>query len=160
MDNSDIPNLSTSMLDNMETGEIADLPPDVLNTLHWLVSDELVKARSRENRLHQAFERRYGSRADNALLADGRDTGTVHLNDGRFDVAVTKPKRVEWDQAELRKALDAMNPEDAKHFARVEIKIDERKFTAATPAVRGLLAPARIVKAGKPTFALVEKEAA
>ena len=106
-------NLSTDMLDNMEIGGIAELPPDVLNDLHWLVSDELVKARSRENKLHQAFDARYSAQASKALLADGRDTGTVHLTDGRFDVTVTRPKRVKWDDTKLREALDQLDPDTA-----------------------------------------------
>lgn len=153
-------NLRTDMLDRVERGEIAELSPEVLNSLHWLVSDELVKARQREHKLHQAFELRYAAKASEALLADGRDTGTVHLPDGRFDVTVNRPKRVEWSQSELRKALDAMTPEDAKHYAKVEIKIDERKFAAAPPAVQALLSPARTVKVGKPTYSLAEREAA
>jgi hypothetical protein len=148
------------MLDNMEVGGIAELPPDVLNDLHWLVSDELVKARSRENRLHQAFEARYSAQASEALLADGRDTGTIHLSDGRFDVTVTRPKRVKWDEARLREALDRLDPDTARHFAKVKITIDERKFDAAPPAIRDMLAPARTVEVGKPTYALAEKEAA
>lgn len=153
-------NLTTAMLDRMEPAEIADLTPDVLNTLHWLISDELVKARQRENKLNQAFERRYAGQAQEALMRDGRDTGTVHLADGRFDVAVTRPKKVKWDDAKLRAALDQLDPEEARHFAKVTISIDERKFAAATPAVQAVLAQARTVETGKATYALVEKVAA
>ncbi len=153
-------NLRTDMLDRMEVGDIADLPPDVLNDLHWLVGDELVKARSRENKLHQAFEARYSAKAGEALLADGRDTGTVHLADGAFDVTVTRPKKVEWSQSELRAALDALPPVDAAHYATLKISIDERKFAAAPPAVQAVFAKARTVKTGKATYALSRREAA
>ncbi len=152
-------NLNTTMLD-MEPDEIAALSPDVLNDLHWKIGEEIVQARRRENTLHLAFEARYAGKVSEALLADNRDTGTVHLADGRFDVTVTRPKRVKWNDAALRATLDAMDPDTAKHFAKVEVKIDERKFAAATPAIQALFATARTVETGKATYALSERKAA
>ena len=153
-------NLTTEMLDRMDPTEIADLPPEALNDLHWKVGQEIVLAKSRESKLNQAFEARYASKASEALLADGRDTGTVHFTDGRFDVTVTRPKRVKWDETELRRALDAMDPDVARHMANITIKIDERKFSAAAPSIQALLSGARTVETGKATYALSERKAA
>lgn len=153
-------NLNTEMLERMQVDEIAALPPDVLNELHWKIGDELVRARSRENKLHQAFESRYGSQASAALLADGRDTGTVHLTDGRFEVTVTRPKRIKWNDAALRRVLDSLDADTARHLAKVEVKVDERKFAALAPAMQALFSEARTVETGKATYALSERIAA
>lgn len=153
-------NLTTEMLDRMEVGEIAELDPATLDALQTLCADELVAARRRDNNLHKAFTMRYGARASEALLADGRDTGTVHFDDGRFEVTVTRPKRVKWDDAKLRAALDTLDPEDARHIAKIEVKVDERKFSAASPKIQRILSDARTVEIGKPSYALEERKAA
>ena len=153
-------NLTTEMLDSLEVGELAALPPDVLNELHWKIGEEIVVARRRENNLHKAFEARYAGKASEALLADGRDTGTVHFDDGRFVVTVTRPKRVRWDDARLRSALDTLDTDEARHLAKVSVSIDERKFAAASPRIQALLSDARTVETGKATYALAERKAA
>lgn len=153
-------NLSTDMLDTMEPGALAELDPETLDALFWLVSEENTVAKRHDKRLNDALEARYGSKASEALLKDGRDTGTVHLPDGHYDVAVTRPKRVKWDQAKLVEALNAMPPETAKHYAKAAYSIEERKFEAAPPDVQALLRRARTVETGKPSYSLAKKEAA
>lgn len=153
-------NLDTAMLENMEVGDLAGLDVETLDALYWKVNDELTTAKRREGRLHNALEARYAAKASEALLADGRDTGTVRFTDGTYQVAVTRPKRVKWDQVALRTALDTLDPSIAAHFAKVEIKIDERKFDAATPDIREALAAARTVETGKAKYDLTRKEAA
>lgn len=152
-------NLKTDMLD-MGVEEIANLPPDVLNDLHWKIGEELVRARRRENTLHLAFEVRYAGKAGEALLADGRDTGTVHLTDGRFDVTVTRPKKITWDQKALVAALDTFDTDTARHYAKTAFSVEERKFVAAPPQIQQALAAARTVSVGKATYALSERVAA
>lgn len=150
-------NLKTDMLDRMEAGDIDALPPQVLADLDWLLAEEDTVLKRRRKALHDAFERRYAGRASNALHADGRDTGTVHLHDGTYEVTVTRPKRVKWDQARLRAALDALHPEVARHLAKVEIKIDERRFDALMADDKAKLMPARTVETSKATYALSER---
>lgn len=152
-------NLTTEMLDTMDVGELAELDPATLDALHLMCAEELVAARRRDNNLHKAFERRYSAKASEALLAAGRDTGTVHLTDGRFDVTVTRPKRVKWNDAKLRSALDTLDPAEARHLASVTVKIDERKFDAASPRIQALLADARTVETGKATYCLTDTQA-
>lgn len=149
-------NLTTEMLDRMEIGEIAELDPATLDALQTLCAEELVAARRRDNNLHKAFERRYLGRASEALLAKGQDTGTVHFDDGRFDVTVTRPKRVKWDDAKLRAALDTLDPNEARHLAKVTVAVDERKFAAASPRIQQMLTEARTVEAGKTTYCLTD----
>lgn len=153
-------NLTTEMLESREVDDLAALDPETLDALFWKVNDELTTAKRRDHRLHQVLERRYAARASEALLKDGRDTGTIHLSDGGYDVTVTRPKRVKWDDAKLRSALDTLDQDEARHLAKVSVSIDERKFAAASPRIQALLSDARTVETGKPAYALSRKEAA
>lgn len=150
-------NLNTDMLDRLSASEIDSLPPGTLADLDWLLAEENTVNARRRKALHDAFERRYAGKASEALLADGRDTGTVHLVDGSHEVTVTRPKRVRWDQAVLKNVLDRLAPETARHIAKVEFKIDERRFDALMEQDKALLTPARTVETGKATYALSER---
>lgn len=152
-------NLTTEMLDTMGVGEIAELDPATLDALQTLCAEEIVTARRRDNNLHKALTMRYAGRASEALLAEGKDTGTVHLDDGRFDITVTRPKRVKWDDKKLRDALNMLDPEEARHLAKVTVAVDERKFTAASPRIQAMLSDARTVEVGKLAFAITDSEA-
>ncbi len=153
-------NLTTEMLDTLEAGELDKLSPAVLSDLAWKLAEEQVVLKRRDKALHDTFERRYASKASEVLLADGRDTGTARFSDGGFDVTVTRPKRVKWDQAELRAALDRLDPATAQHVAKITFKIDERRFEALMDDSRFILGAARTVETGKATYALSEKVAA
>ena len=154
-------NVQTSMLDRMDAAELAALPPGVLAELQWLVADEMVAAKRRDARLCEAIERRYGDLARAARVKAGKDTGVVHVADGNFDIAVNAPKKIAWDQAKLRAVLDEMTPEDARHYAKLAIAVEEKKYDAAPPAIQALLRDARTVSVGKITYAISPlKEAA
>lgn len=149
-------NVSIGMLDG-DPAEIAELPPGVLNDLHWMLAEEAVILKRREAALHGAFERRWGAKAAEARLAEGKDTGSIHLQDGEYDVTITAPKRVKWDQAKLKAALDQIaqtDPDLARTYAKVTVAIEERKFEAAPTVYRELLSRARTVETGKTSFAL------
>lgn len=153
-------NLSTSMLDTEDVGSLVSLDPETLDALFWRVNEELTVAKRREKRLHDVLEARYSADASEALLNDERVTGTVHLTDGPYDVVVTRPKRVKWDQDVLREKLDQLPPEDARHYAKVTVAIDERKFASAPPHIQKLLRGARTVETGKASYSFAKKEAA
>lgn len=153
-------NLTIEMLDTLEPGELDKLSPAVLNDLAWKLAEEQTVLKRRDKALHDAFERRYAGRASEELLKDSRDTGTVHFTDGHFDVTVTRPKRVKWDQPALLQALDKLDPDTAKHVAKITVKVDERRFDALMSDSRAVLLPARTVESGKATYALSERVAA
>lgn len=147
-------NLTTEILDRLEPDQLDELPPGTLNDLHWLLANDRVTYEKRNAALFGVFERRYGRKAAEARLAEGKDTGTVHIADGEFDVCVNLPKKVEWDQCALRLALDKMDHDEARHYAKAVFSVEERKFEAAPPYIRQLLSGARTIKTGKATYAL------
>jgi hypothetical protein len=147
-------NVTTSMLDGLEPSQLDQLPPGVLADLHWLLAQDKLTLTRREVALHGTFERRYADKAAEERRLAGKDTGSVHVIDGEYDVVVNLPKKIEWDQEKLKAALNALDPDDAKHFAKAVFSVEERKFEAAPPALRDALSVARTVKTGKPTYAL------
>ena len=86
--------------------------------------------------------------ARDALRADGKDFGTTHIIAGNAKLKATISKKVVWDQDALGLVLQSMPEEDARHYGKITLAVDERKYTAAPPAVRATLEACRTVKAG------------
>lgn len=151
------PNISLDMLRGMETADAAQLPVGVLKDLldeYILRADELKEIKIA---LDAALEEGFVSQARDALLADRKDTGTAVLNVGEYNVTVTLPKRVKWDQEVLIDALYKMNTDDARHYVNSTHKIDERKYDSAPDDIKALLLPARTVEVGKPSIKIEER---
>jgi hypothetical protein len=108
--------------------------------------------KARKGVLHALLSHRFEEAARAQLTAAKKDTGTATLVSNGITVKVEFAKKVEWDQAKLMAALNALAPEDAKHYAKVELKVDERKYTAAPPAIQAALKDARTVGVAKPAF--------
>jgi hypothetical protein len=150
-------NLHPGMLDDADVSAVAALTPEELSGLLDLLEQDGTLLKARKDKIVAAFDRRYGETLRKKRLEVGKDTGLVHVEDGGFDVAADTSKTVKWDQTKLVAALDAMPPDIAKHYAKAEFKVDERKYAAAPPDIQKRLAPARAVVAGKTTYTLTPK---
>jgi hypothetical protein len=108
--------------------------------------------------LHGAFTRRYATGLN--------DTGTHHRADGDFDIKITMPKNVAWDQAMLADAMATIRSEweaDPTEYVDAKLSVSETKYAAWPAQIRELFTPARTVKPGKPKFEIalrVEKQEA
>jgi hypothetical protein len=51
-----------------------------------------------------------------------------------------------------------MNAEDARHYAKVNYGVEERKYTNAPPAIVDILQPARTVEQGSVNIELIQPE--
>lgn len=120
---------------------------------------EMKKMKRRKDVLQELLSRRFEEDARKMLVANGKDTGTVNLQTNAITVKVVFAKKVEWDQAKLAEALNKLPAADARHYAKVELKVDERKFTAAPPAIQAVLQDARTVKVAKPSFSFAVDDA-
>ena len=85
-------------LPTMPIGEIAALPADAPRLLQEEAEDAAKAARSLADWLNGAIALRYADRAAAARRAEGKDTGTVRIDDGDVTVIADLPKRVDWDQ--------------------------------------------------------------
>lgn len=108
------------------------------------------------------LERRYSAHIAGAYQAAGKDTGTVHVFDGDFDIEVNRPKKVEWDQAALAaiQAKIAAGGDNPAEYIKAELTVEEKKYAAWPESIRKVFEPARTLKPGSMTIKLSMKEAA
>ena len=91
-----------------------------------------------------------------ALRADGKDFGPTYIIAGNKKLKAKISKKVVWDQNELGVALESMPEEDARHYGKLVLSVEERKYTAAPPAIKKVLEPCRTVEVG--AFSIEEVE--
>lgn len=137
-------------------GVLDALPIEIIANLQAQAEAHLAEASQMTAILHGVLSRRYA--------AGLNDTGTHRRIDGDYEITVTVPKRVEWDQEEIAHAVGVIRSwsEDPADYVEKKITVAESKYKAWPPAIRDLFTPARTVKAGKPSFkiASAKKEAA
>ena len=93
-------------------------------------------------------------RAKQFLMTQGKDFGTAHILAGNRKVKAVLRKKVTWDQEALRKALDEMPVDDARHYGKLTFSVEERKYNEAPPRVKELLKECRTVELGGVTFSV------
>jgi hypothetical protein len=144
----------------MPIGEIAALPAPMLALLQDDAEEAVKAARHLADWLHGAIALRYADRATAARRAEGKDAGTIRLDDGEVTVIVDLPKKVDWDQAELATLVAAIRAEDGDPAEYVDIvfRVPERKYAAWPRHIRTAFERARTVKPGKPSIRLMLRE--
>ena len=158
-----IPNRIT--LDNLPTmpvGEIAALPGDQLALLKQDADERLRAAKNLSDWLDGAIALKYGDQAQDARRVEGKDTGTVRLQDGAVTVVCDLPKRVDWDQAMLASLVERIRADgaDPAEYVDIAFSVPERKYTAWPKDIRQEFESARTVRTGKPKFRLLLGEEA
>jgi hypothetical protein len=144
----------------MPIGEIAALPVDLLAVLQEEAEDAAKAARSLADWLNGAIALRYADRAAAARRSEGKDTGTVRIDDGNITVIADLPKRVDWDQVRLGQIIARIRAagDDPDEFVETTFRVAERKYAAWPAAIRESFEAARTVKPGKPTFRMTLRE--
>jgi len=135
---------------NMPTGELAQMPVDLLAGLQAELAHAAKQLKAANTRFNTALEVRYATRAAEARRACGKDTGTVRLADGDFTVVADLPKRVDWDQETLAAMVARIRAagDNPAQYVDITIKVPERKYTAWPDAIREGFEPARTVRTG------------
>ena len=127
-------------------GEIAALPAEQLALLQEDAEAALTAAKTLKEWLDGAIGLRFGERAQAARRDAGKDTGTVRLVEDGVTVVADLPKRVEWDQSQLRALVERIRAEgdDPAEYVDIAFKVPERKFAAWPTGIRAAFeAPAR-----------------
>lgn len=137
---------------NSDAWTLSELPIDQLELLVSEAKAAVTDAAATLKKLDAAVDIRFHDRAADARRDEGKDTGTVRLGEGDYEVIANLPKKVKWDQNKLPDLLDQLPSSVAKRLVKVEIKIDERAYLDLTPANQSILLAARTVETGKPTF--------
>ncbi len=147
---------------NMPTGDLAQMPVELLASLQAELAHATKQLKSATARFSTALEVRYATRAAEARRACGKDTGTVRLADGDYTVVADLPKRVDWDQEKLAEiaANIADGDEDPAEFIDTKLSVSERKYGALPESWRKGLEPARTVRTGTLKVTIEPNEAA
>jgi hypothetical protein len=88
-----------------------------------------------------------------AYTAAEKDTGVVRFAaSNTLNLEIDRDKTVKWDQGILKDVLNALPPEDSRHYAKVTVEVESKKFDAAPPAIKKQLAAARTVIPGRNKF--------
>lgn len=146
----------------LPVGEIVALPGDHLAILKQDADERLRAAKTLCDWLDGAIALKYGDQAQEARRAEGKDTGTVRLQDGQVTVVAELPKRIDWDQAMLAGLVERIRTDgaDPAEYVDIAFSVPERKYTAWPKDIRQEFEPARTVRTGKPKFRLLLGEEA
>ena len=116
--------------------------------LSMLVKEQeqiVVEAQEKIKAIKNELESRYLDRAQDSLRQHGKDFGSVIVQDGPHKVKFNLRKRVEWDEGKLLNALNGMDEDTARHYAKVTYSIPEAKYNTAPPEIQARLSDARTV---------------
>ena len=111
--------------------------------------------------INEVLDAKHYNDARNELARQNKNFGTVtiHTPNTNLQMKINVKKKVSWDQAGLMTALDTqMDAEDARHYGKVSVTVEERKYSNAPPAIKALLEPHRTVEMASTTYELEEVE--
>ena len=142
--------------------ELASQSSDSLFRLKNDAADYLAVAKSIVEHIDRALDLKYVDRTRQLRLAQGKDTGVVHFDDGEVSVTADLPKKVEWDQTAVARLVANIvaSGDDPSQYVEISYRISETKFNAWPDSLRKPFSAARTVKVGKPSYrlALLSKE--
>lgn len=150
-----------AQLREMDVTQAACLPIDQLAMLLEEVAGLRADAKRLSDLLTDALHARFGSIAADMRQRGGKQTGRVRITlDGGFEVIADIPKKVEWDQAKLREAEAAVRSwgEDPAQYLTAVLSVPESRYNAWPESIRKVFEPARTLGAGKPTYAIEQKD--
>ena len=136
--------------------ELADQSSNSLFRLKNDAADFLATAKAIVEHLDRALDLKYVDRAQQLRLAQGKDTGVVHFDDGNVSVTADLPKKVEWDQKRLHELIlrIASGGDNPAEFIETSYRVSETKYQAWQESLRSQFNPARTVKVGKASYRL------
>jgi hypothetical protein len=142
--------------------EYATAPLDAYLQFMTQVEQLQVFAKKVREFAEQSNELRYGDRARERRIAEGRNFGAIRLDDHGEPVVCDQRKIIDWDQTQLsalaRKIADA--GDDPAQYMDVSFKVPESKYSAWPQVLRQQFETARTVRPGKASFKLASVEAA
>ncbi len=141
----------------MTEAEVANLAVDQLALLTEAMAERKADTKALDEKLRAALHARYAERAEAARGACGKAHGTITIQDSIFAVRADLPQKVEWDQAALHEACEALDGrgENPGEYVRYKIEVSEAKFKAWPSSIRALFEPARTTSHGKPSYQIV-----
>lgn len=135
---------------------IRDLPLESVAALQRFISDAKSELGTLSNMLQTGLEMRYGEQAKTQLLAQGKDTGTTHIQDAGFDITVEIGKDVKWEPKGLTELVAKIQATggDPREYVEVKYSVSEAKFKAWPQTLRAPFEALRTVTPKAPKFVL------
>ena len=140
---------------------IRDLRLENVAALQRFISDAKSELSTLSNMLQTSLEMRYGEQAKTQLLAQGKDTGTTHIQDAGFDITVEIGKDVKWEPkglSELVAKIEATGG-DPREYVEIKYSVSEAKFKAWPQTLRAPFEALRTVTPKAPKFVLRRMDA-
>lgn len=140
---------------------IRDLRLENVAALQRFISDAKSELGTLSNMLQTGLEMRYGEQAKTQLLAQGKDTGTTHIQDAGFDITVEIGKDVKWEPkglTELVAKIEATGG-DPREYVEIKYSVSEAKFKAWPQTLRAPFEALRTVTPKAPKFVLRRMDA-
>ena len=135
---------------------IRDLPLENVAALLRFISEAKSELATLTSLTQAGLELRYGEQAKAQLLAQGKDTGTTHIQDAGFDITVEIGKDVKWEPkgfAELVAKIEATGG-DPREYVEIKYSVSEAKFKAWPQTLRAPFEALRTVTPKAPKFVL------
>ena len=133
-----------------------------LKTIQDQLHSQIALVKKRKEALDALLARRFEATAKAKYKEEDKDTGTVRLpapGSNLLELKVEIDKKVVWAQDGLIAWLNKQKPEDARHYGKLTAEVEEAKFKAAPPAVKAELKAFRTIKASKPRYTIINREA-
>jgi len=148
--------LLPAQLAALPASQLSAAAPDVLQKALIAAMTEVTRAKKQLEHIENAIDLRYAQQAKALRLAQGKDTGVVHFDDGDVRVTADLPKKVEWDQKKLSELIAriAAAGDNPAEFIETSYRVSETKYLAWQESLRSQFTPARTVKVGKATYRL------
>jgi hypothetical protein len=135
------PSVSDADLDQLPLYQLYDLQDEIKE-----IKTEIAEA---AKRLTAAVLRRCEAPGRAALRAKGKDTGSLTLpGDGEYAFKFEIPKKVEWQQTQLRAVVDALAAEGkpVEEYVKIIVEVPEAKYNSWPSDIRTRFDGARMVK--------------
>lgn len=128
---------------------------DAIEALLAQCAEQAATASAAKKTLITEVEGRYDF--SGAYLREEKDTGTVHIQADGYDLAGDRPKKVKWDQAELKAIAARIEAagDDPTEYLDITYTMQERRYTALPASMAKVFAPARTVEPGALTIKMV-----
>ena len=140
----------------MPATQLSEASPDLLQKALIAAMTEVTHAKKQLEHIERALDMRYAEQAKVLRLAQGKDTGVVHFDDGNVRVTADLPKKVEWDQKQLHELIlrIASGGDNPAEYIETSYRVSETKYQAWQESLRSQFTPARTVKVGKANYRL------
>ena len=149
-------NLAVPQLMATPASQLAEGDATALFQLKSRAAERLQAAKAEIDHIDHAIDLKYAEQAKQLRLAQGKDSGVVHFDDGEVRITAELPKKVEWDQAKLADLVTRITAagENPAQYVEISYRVSETKFNAWPESLRSQFTPARTLKVGKPAYRL------